>query len=274
MINVNESIVTLLLRLHSKYSGRPDSYIPKQHRSGISTGEDYARSRIGDGSFFVEKVLDKICNLDETCLENVAASRQALWPDYHEDEARQDAERERLEAEAKKRKAKERQRQMMEQLAQQRRKFMAKNTDAVKSDEKKEPTKPPTENPNAQGGASKAPNPPKSTEYTCCHCLVQGPATDSKPIGLVILFQSSSVLAHKHESTNHLILSTTDEEKSSLPPSWSDSLGLQYDELFAEMNQVYDPQSCLMSTHRGWKGGIHIQSCGHHMHYDCRTSYW
>ena len=29
VINVNESIVTLLLRLHSKYSGRPDSYVPK-----------------------------------------------------------------------------------------------------------------------------------------------------------------------------------------------------------------------------------------------------
>ena len=44
-----------------------------------------------------------------------------LWPDYHEDEAKKDAERERREAEAKKRRAKERQKQMMEQLAQQRR---------------------------------------------------------------------------------------------------------------------------------------------------------
>ena len=47
------------------------------------------------------------------------------------------------------------------------------------------------------------------------------------------LIQSSSVLAHKHESTNHLILPTTEEEeKEELPPSWSDSLGLQYDQLF------------------------------------------
>ena len=267
VINVNESIVTLLLRLHSKYSGRPDSYVPKKQRaSGLS--DEYASSRIGDGSFFVEKVLDKICDIDEICAENVAASRQALWPDYHEDEAKKDAERERLEAEAKKRKARERQKQMMEQLAQQRKKFAANikateeasketKTSSEKSKEEQEPTV----------------EPPKSTEYTCCHCLVQGPATESKPIGLVILFQSSSVLAHKHESTNHLILPTTDEEETNLPPSWSDSLGLQYDELFNEMNKVYDPQSCLMSTHRGWKGGIHIQSCGHHMHYDCRTSY-
>ena len=53
------------------------------------------------------------------------------------------------------------------------------------------------------------------------------------PIGLVTLIQSSSVLAHKHESTNHLVLPTTEEEeKEELPPSWSDSLGLQYDQLF------------------------------------------
>ena len=264
VINVNESIVTLLLRLHSKYSGRPDSYVPKKQRaSGLS--DEYFNSRIGDGSFFVEKVLDKICDLDETCAENVAASRQALWPDYHEDEAKKDAEREKLEAEAKKRKAKERQKQMLEQLAQQRKKFAANNK--ATEEASKEPK---SETPKEQESTVE---PPKSTEYTCCHCLVQGPATESKPIGLVILFQSSSVLAHKHESTNHLILPTTDEEETNLPPSWSDSLGLQYDELFNEMNQVYDPQSCLMSTHRGWKNGIHIQSCGHHMHYDCRTSY-
>ena len=71
------------------------------------------------------------------------------------------------------------------------------------------------------------------TEYTCCHCLLQTAATESRPIGLVTLIQSSSVLAHKHESTNHLVLPTTEEEeKEELPPSWSDSLGLQYDQLF------------------------------------------
>ena len=112
------------------------------------------------------------------------------------------------------------------------------------------------------------------SEYTCCHCLLQTAATESRPIGLVTLIQSSSVLAHKHESANHLVLPTTEEEeKEELPPSWSDSLGLQYDQLFAEMNQTYDSTSCLLAVHRGWKGGIHIQSCGHHMHYDCRSSY-
>ena len=80
MINVNESIVTLLLRLHSKYSGRPDSYIPKYQRHGVSVTEDYAQSRIGDGCFFIEKVLDKIGDFDEACAESISVSRQLLWP--------------------------------------------------------------------------------------------------------------------------------------------------------------------------------------------------
>ena len=113
---------------------------------------------------------------------------------------------------------------------------------------------------------------PKKNEYMCCHCLQQTPATEERPIGLVTLIQSSSVLAHKHESTNHLVLPTTEEEQN-LPKPWEDSLGKQYDELFNVMNQTYDSHSCLLAVHRGWKAGIHIQSCGHHMHYDCRSSY-
>ena len=72
VINVNESIVTLLLRLHSKYSGRPDSYVPKYSRYGVSVTEDYVQSRIGDGSFFIEKVLDKICDLDDACVDSIS----------------------------------------------------------------------------------------------------------------------------------------------------------------------------------------------------------
>lgn len=155
-------------------------------------------------------------------------SRQLLWPDYHEDEAKRDAERERLEAEAKKRRAKERQRQMMEQLAQQRQRFMAKIDTSELKDEKEESQK-------SSGGERPKAGSPKSSqpkskvqssasEYTCCHCLQQTAATESRPIGLVTLIQSSSVLAHKHESTNHLVLPTSQEEEL-LPPSWSDSLG-------------------------------------------------
>lgn len=58
-VEVNESILTLLLRLHEKLSGKPRSYVPETIR-GTSSDAEMA-SRIGDGAFFVGKLLDNIC---------------------------------------------------------------------------------------------------------------------------------------------------------------------------------------------------------------------
>lgn len=59
---LQESIISLLLKLHSVLSGRPDSYVLGQHRAlGLLD------SRIGDGPFFVAKVLDRIAELDDAC---------------------------------------------------------------------------------------------------------------------------------------------------------------------------------------------------------------
>jgi len=81
------------------------------------------------------------------------------------------------------------------------------------------------------------------------------------------------VLAHKLESNRQLILPTTDHEAMMSAMASDEPLGQQYEDLFVEMNQHFEVTSGLLSCHRGWKGGLHIQSCGHHMHYDCRQSY-
>ena len=41
IINVNESIISLMLKLHSKYSNRKDSYVPIFQRKGLSTDQEY-----------------------------------------------------------------------------------------------------------------------------------------------------------------------------------------------------------------------------------------
>lgn len=61
-MHVNESIISLLLKLHAQLSGVPDSYV-----LGQQTSEGLLDSRIGDGPFFVAKVLDRIAGLDERC---------------------------------------------------------------------------------------------------------------------------------------------------------------------------------------------------------------
>lgn len=59
-VEANESIISLLLKLHSHLSGNPDSFNPEEP-------ETERDSRIGDGPFFVGKVLYRIVELDSFC---------------------------------------------------------------------------------------------------------------------------------------------------------------------------------------------------------------
>ena len=63
-------------------------------------------SRVGDACFFIEKVLDRIYELDEACAQSFETCRKQLWPHYHEMEAKRDEEQEKKEKEEKKKKAK------------------------------------------------------------------------------------------------------------------------------------------------------------------------
>ncbi len=295
---VNESMISLLLRLHSKYSGRYDSYVPIDERSSESVTKEYRESRIGDACFFVEKVLDRVCEMDESCRQSVDTWRKQLWPHYHAQEARRDEEMEKREAEEKKRRAKERQRKMMEQLAAQRRRFMESNAMGASSSSSasaptteaaetaKEGTAENSGGDSAEAAASgrrgsKAGRAGSATgaaaaaveEYTCCHCLSSAPASEDRPIGLVALIQSTSVLAHRHHKTGHLALPTSEEEEERLRQAFEGSLGTELTDRFNEMSYLFGLKSTLLSLNNSWRGGIHIQSCGHHMHYDCRQSY-
>merc|ERR1719225_1785503 len=118
VVNINESIISLLLKLHSKLSGRPDSYIPWQERLATpslaaTTTQEYSQSRIGDGCFFLEKVLDRISRLDSACDQFIKVTRTQLWPTQHAREAELDIRQEQEQAEARRRRARERQARMM-----------------------------------------------------------------------------------------------------------------------------------------------------------------
>lgn len=63
-MRINESIISLLLKLHSQLSGIPDSYNPDDAESDTTSGSE---NIIGDGPFFVAKLLNKIATLDEEC---------------------------------------------------------------------------------------------------------------------------------------------------------------------------------------------------------------
>ena len=83
VVNINDSIVSLLIKLHSKLSGRPDSYTPLLERRSkpnltATVTSQCQESRIGDGCFFIEKVLEKICDLDIACEQFIKMTRAQL----------------------------------------------------------------------------------------------------------------------------------------------------------------------------------------------------
>ena len=263
VVSVNESIISLLLKLHSKLSGRADSYIPLAERRNIaslshSTTDQYIESRIGDGCFFIEKVLDKICNLDTACDQFIKVTRTQLWPTQHAREAEMDIRQAQEEEEARRRRARERQARMMREFAERQQRFMKSametTTDDAEEDEEVE-----ADRTNIR------------QEYDCVHCLRSQVSTEDKPMGLVVLLQATSVLGHKHRDSEGLVLPTKPEERTAL--AVEDSLAAEYEGRFEELGRQFDARSHLVSVNTGWQGGVFVQSCGHHVHLACHQSY-
>lgn len=75
----NESILSLLLRLHAKFSDKPASY--RYDRSRAELNCSIERSRIGDGIHFITIVLDLLCSSQATMKTKVHTLKTLLWPD-------------------------------------------------------------------------------------------------------------------------------------------------------------------------------------------------
>ena len=262
MVNINESIISLLIKLHSKLSGKPDSYIPKNERAKIpklahSVTQDYQESRIGDACFFIEKVLDKIYELDSSCEHSIKVTRTHLWPNQHASEAAEDIEQERNEAEARRRKAQERKEKIMREFAERQQRFMKQTKENENISDPNIDIQPKT----------------VLKLYDCVHCHQAQPSTPDRPMGLVVLLQASSVLGHQHKDNNHLNLPVTEEELRNKQERQEDSLGttsMLRDKLLASS---FDQKSFLSSVNIGWRGGVFVESCGHYVHLACQHSY-
>ena len=184
MLGLGESIISLLLKLHSQLSGVPDSYCPDSQISNepepepMSTNseEPPKESRIGDGPYFISQLLRKISNLDPMCKESINETRNKLWPRMQEYEDEQRA-REHREKEEKKRRAKQRQQQVMADFANKQKQFMEK---AMEIDETE------TSGTESDGIPTKLIS---KKEYDCVICNQTTHSCEEKPMGLVVLVQ-------------------------------------------------------------------------------------
>ncbi|CAH0585949.1 unnamed protein product [Chrysodeixis includens] len=249
-IPVNESIISLLLKLHSQLSGRLDSF-------SLDEPAPETQEPIGDGPFFIGRVLRKLAALDARCAAAIAHVRHSLWPHQRERQAEQRA-RERREKEERSRRARERQQQLMREFARRQQQFMS----AMQLD----------------GGEAGAMDWEEEEavekDYDCVICNTTTPTTPADPIGLVVLLQSTSVLGHRRRAGGGgARLALSEVERARLQAQHDATAAAHHYRLHDDLHQHFDQESWLVSVSVGWEGGVHVQGCGHHLHLRCLAAY-
>lgn len=351
---INDSMISLLLRLHSKLSGCPDSYVPfwetpkaqnvlrnpanweglLLETSGLSpsamscddsmsgsnldlpssssgatfdqinartnlnlsigrlnyqvlcnlvtNGED---SRIGDGPFFVAKLLDKIAAKDDSCREHLINSRERLWPRKKLEAEEESRVREEQEKEERRRRARERQSKLMAEFAKKQQIFMQKAMTEEFVESSGATTSQAADSlggldssyegmegagmPSCLGGVTIKP-----IEYDCVICNQTTPSTSDNPVGLVTLLQPSSVLGHRQKWGSVVTrLPTCSTEEQAVIVARDETMCFHNERRVDEYKQHFDDSSWLLSISGGWEGGVHVQTCGHHIHMDCLKGY-
>ncbi|XP_076232510.1 ubr3 ubiquitin ligase isoform X2 [Calliopsis andreniformis] len=268
-VKVGESIISLLLKLHSQLSGVPDSYNPKQSSScyemdneassSSSSSAAPKESRIGDGPFFISQLLNKIANLDPMCKEAIIETRNKLWPRMQECEDKQ-REREHQEREERRKRAKERQQKLMAEFANKQKQFMEKAMETYEVG--------PFDM--DWGDSDSTTKLTSKKEYDCVICNQTTPTSEDAPMGLVVLVQVTSVIGHERQQSERLVLPTSDEDPR-IPKG--DTRSAYFNRRMNIMNRQFDTVSWMLSVNLGWEGGVHVQTCGHHLHLDCLKSY-
>ncbi|EDV91734.1 GH24439 [Drosophila grimshawi] len=298
-LHMDESILSLLLKLHSQLSGNLDSFSLDDHRTTISTPMDVdcneastsstststssssssstalaerfpsysyqnihvSSSRIGDGPFFIGNLLRKIATRDAQCAQCIDDIRARLWPNQREKQAEARA-RETKEKEERRKMARERQQKMMQDFANKQKQFMqsaaaaANNMDFGLEDDDEE---------------AMYEEQPREKEYDCIICNCTTASTETNPIGLVVLVESSGIVGHRRRIADRLPLPLNDADKERLKQTTR--LANEFTRRTDLLSDKFGQESWYLSNNMAYDNGVHVQSCGHHVHLSCLEAY-
>ncbi|XP_075538294.1 ubr3 ubiquitin ligase isoform X4 [Dermacentor variabilis] len=267
---IDESLVSLLLKLHSKLSGRPDSYRLPDKDQGGPTPEEQERDRVGAGPHFLGLLLDKLVRLTRTADREspVEEVRQHIWPPQFSDgegssatPSTSAAAREASDREERRRRAKERQMKLMAEFANRQKSFLKK---AMEIETEELDMAEQLSEPETMVSVAK--------EYECVICSQTSPSTVARPVGMVVLLQATSVMGHaREEEEADRKLPCSDEER--LPLLRDASRSAYMKQRFETLTMHFDDFPLAQSVNIGWEGGVHVQTCGHYLHLDCHKSY-
>lgn len=110
----------------------------------------------------------------------------------------------------------------------------------------------------------------REKEYDCVICYRTGPSLENDPMGLVVLVESSSIVGHRRKTPNRFPLPVCDEDKEM--PGRNVRLSSEFRKRAEILHMKYKPQ-WFLTQNISWEGGVHVQSCGHHLHLTCHEAY-
>ncbi|XP_061179951.1 E3 ubiquitin-protein ligase ubr3-like [Saccostrea echinata] len=255
-VPINECIISILMKIHAKLTGRSCSYVPlSQSKRQLSD------SVIGDGPFFLCKLLDKMSRSSTECARAIEEVYRSLQP---KEASGVGKKRDTAKDEERRRKARERQQKLMNKFASKQKAFMEHNLHPVSDDENEVTSDTSsTEIPQETRGSQRV------KEYDCVICGTTSPSTAEKTMGLVVLLQPSSVLGHRLQENDVISLPLKKDQQLYSHISCASVQKQQLKTMF----EHFEESSCQVSVNIGWEGGVVIQTCGHYLHLDCHSSY-
>ncbi|XP_070564707.1 E3 ubiquitin-protein ligase UBR3-like [Ptychodera flava] len=250
VVQVNESILSLLVKLHSRLCGKENSYKPPSKRS---TDSKVTGMKVGDGPYYIKLFLDKVSRLS-------SEANKLLEEICHVNETTDDGDdSEQNSISERRRKARERQQKLLAQFASRQKKFMEQ---ALESDVMDECG-------SSEEAKVKVTSKPTIEEYDCVICGQSSPSTEANPMGMVVLLQATSVLGHRSQNPESCHLPVSD----GMTLYQGNLCSAVHDVRLSTLQKYFDDASCLQAVSIGWEGGVHTQTCGHYLHLHCHKSY-
>nr|XP_005997697.1 PREDICTED: E3 ubiquitin-protein ligase UBR3 isoform X2 [Latimeria chalumnae] len=257
ILEIGESMLSLLIKLHHKLSGKQNSYYPVWlDDSEKIVKSDSLKYSHGDGITAIERILAKAAAHSRQNKRSIEEICQKVSPPVPPKKT-SPADKKAMDKEERRQKARERQQKLLAEFASRQKSFMETAMDIDSPD------------PDVAMEIGSSDHHISEAVYDCVICGQSGPSTEERPAGLVVLLQASSVLGHRRNCTEPKKLPTSEEEQIYL----EDTCAAAHDVRISMLQRYFKDSSCLQSISIGWEGGVYVQTCGHTLHIDCHKSY-
>uniref|UniRef100_A0A5S6QS61 E3 ubiquitin-protein ligase n=1 Tax=Trichuris muris TaxID=70415 RepID=A0A5S6QS61_TRIMR len=248
VIAINESLLSLLIKVHDKISrdnGSTLRYVPAKQ---MPTEE--GDSRIGDGPFFIRKVLDRAYYLDGGCrheIDRVCSELSAALPKSLSNYGGKEASDRKQAARA-----------CQERLMAQ---FKARQKDILEQYEKNMAIEDSDEMTSTSMEAD------DGEIFECGVCNMQSSTSAKNPMYLLVHAQATNILSHQRFDS-----SVQSQREAQLLANYP-TRNLLRRAVHKGLAKHFDETLCKEARGTGLDGSLYLQSCGHFMHKMCYKSY-